>query len=201
MLRSTATLVPYLVRPLRPVLLALVLLLIPIPTHAGSQERSAQFTTCPASMVYGELIQCAILSAAELDSYTFTASAGDELLVRVGTASGDLRPNLRLYRPDGVVACTNSSPYSPLVEISCRLPVGGTHRLEIGGTQSVQTGSYGLQIERLNPPANARPLTLAQTTSGAILSAAQLDSYTFSVNSGDRLVLRMGVSSGTLRPL
>ena len=201
MLRSTLTLVPCLIRQLRPVLLALVLLLIPAPTHAGSHGRSAQFTTCPASMVYGELIQCAILSAAELDSYTFTASASDELLVRAGTVSGDLRPNLRLYRPDGVIACTNSSPYSPLVEISCRLTVGGTYRLEIGGTQSAQTGSYGLQIERLNPPANARPLTLAQTTSGAILSAAQLDSYTFAVNSGDRLVLRMGVSSGTLRPL
>lgn len=196
MLRSTATPVPCAVCQLQPVLLAL-LLLIPLPTHARSQGRPAQLTTCPASMVYGELIQCAILSAAELDSYTFNASAGDELLVCAGTVSGDLRPNLRLYQPDAVVACTNSSPYSPLVEIAVGLRSAARDRRHPERTD-----------RQLRPPDRAAQSTgecpsadAGADTSGVILSAAQLDSYTFSVNSGDRLVLRMGVSSGTLRPL
>lgn len=202
LLRPIPTWSFYSVRWLRAALAPLLMLLIPAATHAHPQRRPAQVSTCPASIVYGELVQCTISSGGELDSYAFSASAGDELLVRAGAASSNLGLSIRVLTAAGATVCRNTSLYTPVVELTpCTIGVSGAYRVEVGAAQSTQTGSYGLHVERLNPPANARPLSLAQTTTGAILSAAQLDSYSFSANSGDRLVLRMGVSSGALRPL
>ena len=45
---------------------------------------------CPPSISFGETTQCSINSVSETDTYTFTASAGDKVLVRMNKSTGDL---------------------------------------------------------------------------------------------------------------
>jgi hypothetical protein len=60
---------------------------------------------CPPSIGFGETILCSIVSAAETDTYTFTASAGDKALVRMSKSLGDLWPRIRVYGPGGTKLC------------------------------------------------------------------------------------------------
>ncbi|MEI7849974.1 MAG: hypothetical protein WCK35_29545, partial [Chloroflexota bacterium] len=69
--------------------------------------KSAATTTshCPASIVFGETIDCTIAAAAETDTYSFSANAGDKVLVRMSKASGTIWPELNINSPDGTKLC------------------------------------------------------------------------------------------------
>src|SRR3974377_2278735 len=75
------------------------------PASAATQRstRSVEIRTfsvpadvCPSSISFGENIQCSIVSPREVDVYTFTASAGDKVLVRSSKSSGNLWPGIRV---------------------------------------------------------------------------------------------------------
>jgi hypothetical protein len=157
--------------------------------------------TCPPSISFGETIQCSIV-ATEVDSYTFIASPGDIVIARAGAAGSALRPALRILTPGGTSLCNASNPYGSMTEIAaCALTTSGTFTVQISDTSGTRTGSYGLHLQRLNGPGNTSALDVGQTTTGSILIAAEMDAYSFSGHAGDRVVIRMGTSSGTLRPL
>ena len=68
------------------------------------------------------------MTPAEMDTYTFTASAGDKVLVRMSKSSGDLWPEIRVYSPDGTKLCEAYS--SATAEIaSCTLTSTGTYTI------------------------------------------------------------------------
>ena len=69
---------------------------------------------------FGQTLSGSIITPAEMDTYTFSASAGDRVLVRMSKASGDLWPGVRIYSPDGTKLCEAYS--SATAEIaSCAL--------------------------------------------------------------------------------
>ena len=105
---------------------------------------------CPPSMGFGETIQCSIDAAAEMDSYSFAANAGDKVLVRVSRTSGDLWPGIRVYSPgpDATKLCDASSPTTAEIA-SCTLPSTGTHTILVyDGFNGTHTGDYNLYLTR-----------------------------------------------------
>lgn len=48
---------------------------------------------------FGETVVGSISSRGETDSYTFSANAGDTVLIRMSKSSGGIRPEVRLYGP------------------------------------------------------------------------------------------------------
>jgi hypothetical protein len=145
---------------------------------------------CPPSIGFGETIQCSIASPGETDSYSFTATAGDRVYVRMTSSSGFLWPYIKLYGPDAAYVCgavNITNHYT--VDVSCALPTTGTYILQVQDYDGIYTGNYYLYLQRLNNPGN--PASIA---SGAILTPAQNDMYTFTGNAGDNVFVRMSAS-------
>jgi len=164
----------------------------------------ASSTVCPPSIGFGETIQCSIVSAGEMDTYTFTASAGDKVLVRMSKSSGTLYPGIRVYSPDGTKLCEVDGLYTAEIA-SCTLTSTGTYSIvaydgfgHVGGGTS--TGDYFLSLQRLNNPGSPVSIAFGQTLSGSIITPAEMDTYTFTASAGDKVLVRMSNSSGTFYP-
>jgi hypothetical protein len=170
--------------------------------------RSANFPThpllpavCPPSIGFGETIQCAIVSAGEIDSYTFSGNAGDRVYVRMSKSSGSLWPHIIVQNPDGTYLCggvnvTNHATAST----ECTLPSTGTYTILADDYNGTATGDYYLYLQRLNNPGNAQAIAFGQTLPGTISTPAQSETYTFTASAGDRVYVRLGASSGSLWP-
>ena len=50
-----------------------------------------------------------VLTAAEADTYTFTVSPGDKVLVRMTRSAGNLWPGVQIYAPGGLKICEHGS--------------------------------------------------------------------------------------------
>src|SRR5512135_2052528 len=111
---------------------------------------SAEYAVCPPSMIFGETIQCSIVSAGETNAYTFAASAGDKVLVRISKSTGDFWPGIRVYSPDGTKLCETNAPTTAEIA-SCPLPSTGTYSiLAFDSFNGTLTGDYYLYLQRLN---------------------------------------------------
>ena len=157
---------------------------------------------CPASIGFGETIQCTIASAGEVDNYTFTASAGDMILVRMSKSAGALWPGIRVFSQGGTKLCEANSTDSVSAEVAgCTFPSPGTYTIQAyDGLYGVYTGTYYLYLQRLNNPGSPVAIAYGQTLPSAIALPAIMDTYTFTGSAGDRVLVRVGESSGTLWP-
>jgi len=154
-------------------------------TYTGEYSLYLQRTNNPGNATpisFGETLSGSIGAAAEMDTYTFTASAGDVVLVRMSRAS------VSLYAPDGTKLCSDLN--------GCSLPSDGTYTILAGGT-----GDYDLYLQRLNDPGNAIPIAFGDTVSASIDLPAEMDAYTFVGASGDQVLVRVAETSGSLWPL
>ncbi|MDY0020655.1 MAG: PPC domain-containing protein [Anaerolineae bacterium] len=169
-------------------------------TEAPTAAAAAQIAICPASIGFGETIQCAIDAPGEVDTYTFTAGPGDRVLVKMSKSSGELMPRIEVYEPGGDKVCEAGTVLSTEIA-NCTLGAGGTYTIRaFGEYDKTKTGGYNLYLQRLNNPGNVLPIAFGQTLPGSILMPAQMDTYTFTAAPGDRVLLRMGKSSGSLFP-
>jgi len=147
---------------------------------------------------FGDTVLGSIDPIGDTDTFTFSANAGDSVLIRMSYASGFLDPQVRLYGPDGKEVASGWD-YSN-VEVSHVLPSDGQYTIlacDYGGTD---TGDYGIFVQRLDNPGNATAINFGQTISGSIDSVAQMDTYTFSASAGDSVLIRMSHTSAFLDP-
>jgi multidrug transporter EmrE-like cation transporter len=170
-------------------------------TYTGDYDLYLQRLNDPANAVslsFGQTTSGEIAIPVEMDTYTFTADAGDTILIGMGLVSGDLWQRVRLYDPHGNLLNDGSSPVH--VEITQTLPVAGAYTVLAGdGFNGTYTGSYNLYLQRLNDPAQAAPLSFGQTTSGEIAIPVEMDTYTFTANAGDTILI--GMSRGSAKRL
>jgi hypothetical protein len=149
-----------------------------------------------SGLSFGEIHSSTVLQAAEMDAYTFAGRAGDRVLVGISRVSGDLHSEIRLYDPTGILI--NTAKDATHAEATSSLPVTGTYTLLLGdGFWGRGTGEYNLYLQRLNEPANATSLSFGKTVSGAILEAAEMDTYTFSAVGGDQVRVELSRASGS----
>jgi hypothetical protein len=104
---------------------------------------------CPLSIGFGETIQCSISASGEKDSYTFSASANDKVLVRmVKTNSADtLFPGVRIYNRGGINLC-EAGEYDTANIDSCTLTSTGTYSILAFDQDVIYTGNYSLSLSK-----------------------------------------------------
>ncbi|MGA7524474.1 MAG: PPC domain-containing protein [Acidobacteriaceae bacterium] len=175
-------------------------------TNTGNYDLYSQLTDdapYPLPLVFGQTQPGTVTTAAQSNTYTFNANAGDVLDMTMTATSPSLAPKIRLYNPNGELNTSASNSFCDpgLVEMNTvTLPSTGTYTVLIGDCSDTNTGNYELYSQRTNNPSGASQLSIGQTASGLIGSAAESNTYTFSANAGDVLDMTMTTASGSLAP-
>jgi len=159
-----------------------------------------QSTVAPASstaIAFGNTLTGTIAIGAEMHAYSFSASTGDKILIRMADSGGSLGSRFFVYRPDGSELCKEGTYYE-LVETLCLLDASSSYTILAGDYTGSETGDYGLHIQRTNNPSGAASISFGTTKSGQISLPTEMDAYTFSGTAGDYVMVRMSVTSGDL---
>jgi trimeric autotransporter adhesin len=144
------------------------------------------------------------LAIGDLDVWSFEASSGDRIVVRMGTGGvTSFEPWVRLYGPDGVLlASTFGGAQVFSAEVSATATNSGSFTVVVGETQGTTAGDYRLTLAK-SPGAifvatgdEGGALTNGYLHTGS-LPIGDLDVWSFEANSGDRIVVRMGTGGVT----
>src|ERR1022692_4407451 len=150
-----------------------------------------------------------ISSVGDSDSWTFSASIGDSIVIRVGeiTQTGSFTPRIRLQNPNAVQIASASGAVS--AEIAVTATNTGTFTLIVDdAVGTTATGTYRLTLAKspgtifVMPGDEGGPMTNGVMHVGTI-DLGDLDVWTFSANSGDAVIVRMGEvvdTSGNFEP-
>lgn len=172
-------------------------------TYTGNYDMYLQRLNNPVgavTMSYGQTASGTITYGVQNNTYTFSATKGDLIDFTVAR-SGNFAPRLRLFSAGALIgSAVNSGCLSPEVEWNgVSIPATGTYILLVGDCSNTYTGGYSIYSQRTNNPSGASALLWGQSQSGAINSAAQSNTYTFSGTSGDNIDLTV-TRSGNLSP-
>ena len=164
-------------------------------TSGGSQtgDYNLYFTRAPGANEGGELVNGGVVSdhidLRDLDSYTFTANIGEGIQLQIAGTS--FSPTMYVYDPMGT-RVTGGAFLAWPAEAS------GTYTVVVfDGTQSrSQTGDYNLYFTRA-PGANEGGSLVNGGVVSEHIDLRDLDSYTFTANSGEGIQLQIADLSGT----
>ena len=146
---------------------------------------------------FGENNTASIDTEAEMDTYTFSASSGDVILIRM-QSSWSYGPMIKLYAPNGTLISYTTGYttyatgyYSSISEITQTLPDAGEYTILAGDYYGENTGNYSIFVQRVNNPGNSIPIGFGENDSASIDTEAEMGTYTFSASSGDVVSIRM----------
>ncbi len=176
-------------------------------TNTGNYAIYSQRTSNPTgatTLIFGQSVTGLIGSAAQSNTYTFTANANDVVDFTMSTSNGALDPKIRIYNPDGSLLKSAIIGFCDpgAVEMNTvTLPSTGTYTVLVGDCSDSNTGNYGFYSQRTNNPTAPTPFMFGgQTQSGTISSAADSNSFTFWGAVGNVVDFTMTATSGTLAP-
>jgi len=95
---------------------------------------------------FGQTVSGTITAGKE-ETYTFSATAGNKVLIRMSRTSGDFWPYIRLLNPTGTMI-GNSYGSSSAELISISLPSTGTYTIIADDEIGTYSGGYNLTLER-----------------------------------------------------
>ena len=99
-------------------------------------------------IAFGEKKTGSITKLAQMNNYTFTATAGDTIYTRMDS-SWATGPQVRLYAPNGtLVATTTGNLGYYATDLTQKLPTTGKYTLLAGDNIGDATGTYGLSLQR-----------------------------------------------------
>lgn len=142
------------------------------------------------------------LPVGDMEVWTFSANAGDGIVVRLGeTVSGSsLYPFVRIFGPNGALLDSDIGSFA--AEVSIRATNSGTFTV-VGANSEPQSpggnGSYRLTLSTTTAP---NPVIVASGDEGGTLTngftyqsdlpVGDMDVWSFTANSGDGIVVRLG---------
>jgi plastocyanin len=161
----------------------------------------------PATVTQGPVISGESISPrGDVDYFTFTGTAGDEVVVFFQATSGEYGSEfaLTLYEPDGDQLQTAYSRGSDVTLEGqgfgpVRLAQTGTYRLRVRGYQGVEQGPYQFQVMpvRLAPEQIAAAVTMGPVITGDSISpVGDVDHFTFTGTRGQAINLMFQATSG-----
>jgi hypothetical protein len=139
------------------------------------------------------------LTLGDMDAWTFTADAGENIFVRVGAPR--YRPWLHVYGPGGVLISTGAGSGSADRDATLFLTTtnSGTFTVVVQSYYGNLTGSYELSLAKTTGPSVVSPGDQGGNLVNGVANLAtnslgDIDSWTFAANTGDNISLRMGAS-------
>jgi len=167
--------------------LAALLFAIVVSPSKGWAHTSANCpVAAPASIVSGETYfgsNCVLSGASDLDTFKFSASAGDTWKIVAGSANAAAGFNicLTLNDPNGhtVASGCSAAPISHSATLISKLTIAGTYTVVV--TEGANgTMNYGVSLERISPPpVDGTALVLEKTVSSQIAPISAQGAYSF----------------------
>ena len=145
------------------------------------------------------------LDLGDLDVWTFSASAGDNLVFRM--ASANYNPLIRVYRPDGKLAGTVGNGVSGNADVSLSMQAtnGGSYTVVLANFSGNAVGSYLFNMVRIPAPFFTAPgdeggtLINGSPKSGTI-DTGDMDIYRFGVCRQQTITINCQKLTGTITP-
>jgi hypothetical protein len=139
-------------RIVRALITAQLLVILSLPSIGSGQDTLTNGAT-----------HAGTISANQTDSWTFTASAGDNIWLRIGTSG--FTPWLNLYGPDGMLigaAFTNSTGNRD-ASLRVQATSDGTFTVVVSSYFFNGSGTYELMVSGITPPVSPTTGTLTAT--------------------------------------
>jgi hypothetical protein len=176
-------------RPLAPRLLALAVSLFTLSISSPARAGGA--------ITSGSTVAGSVSSPTFSETWTFTGNINDEVVFSAVTTSGALNTNLVLKAPGGAVVSSSSNDRADF-----KLTASGTWTIVISDQALANAGNYNLTLLDLSstltsggdPDGGA--IASSQILTGTTNVASDLDAYTFSGTTGDRIVLTFPATGG-----
>ena len=161
--------------------------------------------TAPGANEHGLLAPGAVATGSiekgDLDSWTFTASEGEGIQLRVtDVAGGALVPAISVYNPSGGLTASTSNGEVAYTSFSAGMT--GTYTVVVydWSTNVASTGDYKLYFTK-GPGANEHGLLTPGGVASGTIEKGDLDSFTFTVKEGEGVQLRVtDIAGGALVP-
>ena len=145
--------------------------------------------------------------AGETDTWTFSATAGDAIVMSVGevVSGATLSPWIRVFSPSSTLVASASG--NQAAQVSATATVTGTYTVLIADFNATGTGDYRLTLARssgvltVSAGDEGGPMTNG-TSHGGTLPLGDLDAWSFTAQAGDAIALSTGevVSGASLAP-
>jgi len=169
-------------------------------SSTGTYNVNLQFTTgqCVTPIACGQTIANVQLVVAEQDTYTFTGNANEKVVISAVSTSGNLCARAELYDPSGsLVAASTGIPGCNSNTGSVNLPSTGIYTILVRDFNLSGTGTYNVNLQFATGRC-ATPIACGQTIANVPLVVAEQDTYTFSGNANERVVISAVAMSGGL---
>lgn len=137
------------------------------------------------------------ISLGDLDAWSFTAGAGENILLRMGAP--DFRPWLHVYGPNGVLITSAAGSTSADNDASIAITTtnGGSFTVVATGFYSDAAGPYALTFARttglftVSPGDDGGALANGAATA-ATNALGDIDLWSFTAKAGDSIIMRVG---------
>lgn len=168
--------------------------------HAGTfnlgLERLQPRGAIDAVLDPGDLISAALVASAEVDVFTFSGQSGDRILltlVQTGGFALGVGARATVLAPDGM----QTDAFNTNSQRTLTLGTTGTFTVWVNATNLFHAGTYNIGFERLQPlgPSNGH-FDPGDLIIGSLTASSQVNVYTFSGQSGDRVLLTLVQTGG-----
>ncbi|MCG8424788.1 MAG: hypothetical protein MJE77_43415, partial [Proteobacteria bacterium] len=152
-----------------------------------------------SSLVNGGVYEGAISLPGQRDSHTFTASAGESIIIQVADTDGSsFRPQVWLYGPAGNYITGNHD--SNVARISRTVQDSGTHTVVVSDYHDHYTGNYNIYFAHLPGASDGGELPSGGFVADTV-ELGDLDSYTFDASAGESVIIQVAdTDGGSFRP-
>ncbi len=146
---------------------------------------------------YGETLIGSISTIGEVDTFSFQGLQGDKVTIQMTQINSYLDPFIELYDSTGSLIASATDGSQAIIEIE--LPIDGIYTLLASDNFSGNDiGDYSIFIQRTFNPGYADTIYYGQTTEAYLSTYGDIDTYMFSGDIGDKVIIRMTESqSGT----
>src|SRR5687767_14191869 len=154
----------------------------------------------PGTLVNGFLHTGSIVLPGEVDTWTFTANAGERIAVNIGQVAetDDFRPWIRLLAPGGSQLGSQFGVDAAQID-GAIAPSTGTYTVLVASADSGSNGNGTYRLTMTKTPGSVTvsvgdqggPLTNGALHTGEILQG-DLDVWTFTASSGERIAVNIG---------
>lgn len=153
--------------------------------QTGNYGLHLQRITAPAGATpieYGQTLQDTVTVRADINAYTFSGTAGEVVTVQVAGIWSNV-PRLEVYDPTGTLRKRFDA--QSIRADTMHLPQSGTYTLLVLDSDGLQTGNYGLHLQRITGPAGATSIGYGQTLQDTLFARAEINAYTFTGIAGE----------------